>query len=45
MNSEIVAAWDENGQDVRFCCLDELVTFLAFPNLSAIASDKPIDLV
>ena len=40
MNCEIVAAWDENREDVWFCSLDELVTFLAFPNLSAIGSDK-----
>ena len=40
MNGEIVAAWDENGEDVRFCSLDELVTFLSFPNFSAIGSDK-----
>jgi hypothetical protein len=44
MNGEIVAAWDENGEDVRFCSLDELVTFLSFPNFSAIGSDKLINL-
>jgi hypothetical protein len=43
MNSEIVAAWDENGGDVRLCSLNEFVT-LSIPNLSAIGSDKLIDL-
>ncbi len=42
MNGEIAAAWDENGKDVRFCSLDEFVTLLSFPNLSAIGSDKLI---
>jgi len=44
MDGEIVTAWDENGEDVRFCSLDEPGTFLAFPNLSAIGSDKLINL-
>ena len=44
MNGEIVAEWDENGEDVRFCSLNEFVTLLSFPNPSAIGSDKLIDL-
>jgi len=45
MNSEIVAVWDENGVDFQFCSFGEFVALLAFPNFSAIGSDKLINLV